>query len=84
MCQKAKISDSFLALIKRKLNFEPLSRSCHAEVLQKKKLQNPINLTWMLYPNCPLSKSIVKVKPNCTHVKRRHIHVIKQTNNTME
>ncbi|KAH0440533.1 hypothetical protein IEQ34_025556 [Dendrobium chrysotoxum] len=40
--QKAKISDSFLALIKRKLILEPLSRSCHVEVLQKKKLQNPI------------------------------------------
>nr|YP_010144319.1 ribosomal protein S12 [Fagopyrum leptopodum]YP_010144364.1 ribosomal protein S12 [Fagopyrum leptopodum]QQL92651.1 ribosomal protein S12 [Fagopyrum leptopodum]QQL92652.1 ribosomal protein S12 [Fagopyrum leptopodum] len=31
-----------LALIKRKPILEPLSRSCHVEVLQKKKLQNPI------------------------------------------
>jgi hypothetical protein len=41
--QKAKkISDSFLALIKRKWILEPLSRSCHVEVLQKKEPQNLI------------------------------------------
>jgi hypothetical protein len=49
-----KISDSFLALIKRKRILEPLSRSCHVEVLQKKEPQNPIQffiidyLTWWL------------------------------------
>jgi len=44
--QKAKkISDSFLALIKRKRILEPLSRSCHVEVLQKKEPQNPIQFS---------------------------------------
>ncbi|OEL24226.1 hypothetical protein BAE44_0014754, partial [Dichanthelium oligosanthes] len=37
-----KISDSFLTLIKRKQILEPLSRSCHIKVLQKKGPQNPI------------------------------------------
>jgi hypothetical protein len=37
-----KKEEVILALIKRKLILEPLSRSCHVEVLQKKELQNPI------------------------------------------
>ena len=44
-----KPKETILALIKRKLVLEPLSRSCHVKVLQKKKLQNPIQFIykWM-------------------------------------